>query len=71
MTRREPGDKRIRRWDGPATRRRFRRGAAATLDYILLMGVTLPAAAFTMWAGPRIIRLAYEMVYVLVVWPFM
>lgn len=48
-----------------------RRGAAATLDYVLVMGVILPAAAFSMWAGPRIIRLAYEMVYVLVVWPFM
>ncbi|MBC7353068.1 MAG: hypothetical protein H5U08_11970 [Thermogutta sp.] len=51
--------------------RRLRRGAVATLDYILLIGVILPAAAFTMWAGPRIIRLAYEMVYVLIVWPFM
>ncbi|ASV73850.1 hypothetical protein THTE_1248 [Thermogutta terrifontis] len=51
--------------------RRLRRGAAATLDYVLLIGVILPAAAFTMWAGPRIIRLAYEMVYVLLVWPFM
>lgn len=48
-----------------------RRGAAATLDYVLVMGVILPAAAFSIWAGPRIIRLAYEMVYVLVVWPFM
>ncbi|NMC21569.1 MAG: hypothetical protein GYA33_14260 [Thermogutta sp.] len=48
-----------------------RRGAAATLDYVLVMGVILPAAAFSMWAGPRIIRLAYEMVYVLLVWPFM
>jgi len=51
--------------------RRLRRGAVATLDYILLIGVILPAAAFTMWAGPRVIRLAYEMVYVLIVWPFM
>jgi len=49
---------------------RDRRGAVATLDYVLLMGVILPAAAFSMWAGPRIIRLAYEMAYVLVVWPF-
>ncbi|GAB4131199.1 hypothetical protein [Thermopirellula anaerolimosa] len=48
-----------------------RRGATATLDYVLVMGVILPAAAFSMWAGPRIIRLTYEMVYVLLVWPFM
>lgn len=71
MIRRSLVYNRPRGWDSPAARRRFRRGAAATLDYVLLMGVTLPAAAFTMWAGPRIIRLAYEMVYVLVVWPFM
>ncbi|MGB9687362.1 hypothetical protein [Thermogutta sp.] len=51
--------------------RHLRRGAVATLDYVLLIGVILPVAAFTMWAGPRIIRLAYEMVYVLLVWPFM
>lgn len=51
--------------------RRDRRGAAASLDYILLIGVILPAAAFTMWAGPRLIRLTYEMVYVLISWPFM
>jgi preprotein translocase subunit Sec63 len=51
--------------------RPLRRGAVATLDYVLLIGVILPVAAFTMWAGPRIIRLAYEMVYVLLVWPFM
>ncbi len=56
-----------RREYGPADRR----GAAATLDYVLVMWVIFPAAAFSMWAGPRIIRLAYEMAYVLLVWPFM
>ncbi len=50
---------------------RDRRGAVATLDYVLLLGVILPAAAFSMWAGPRIIRLTYDMVYVLLVWPFL
>lgn len=65
----------FRRQDGRTRlgdqRAQDRRGAAATLDYVLVMGVILPAAAFSMWAGPRIIRLAYEMVYVLMVWPFL
>jgi hypothetical protein len=41
------------------------------LDYILLLGVVAPAAAFIMWAGPQIMRLAYEMVCTLISWPFM
>jgi len=48
-----------------------RRAGAATLDYVLVLGVILPMVAFVMWAGPRIIRLAYEMIAVLVSWPFM
>jgi len=51
-------------------RHRGRRGLAS-LDYVLILGVVLPLVAFIMWAGPRIIRLAYEMVCVLVSWPFM
>lgn len=51
--------------------RRRRRLGAATVDYVLLLGVIFPLAAFIMWIGPRIIRLAYEMVCVLVSWPFM
>jgi hypothetical protein len=47
-----------------------RRGAAS-LDYVLVLGVILPLVAFIMWVAPRIIRLAYEMVCVLVSWPFM
>ncbi len=47
-----------------------RRGVAA-LDYVLVLAVILPAVAFVMWAGPRIIRLVNEMTCVLVSWPFM
>lgn len=47
------------------------RAGAAALDYVLVLGVILPLVAFVMWAGPRIIRLAYEMISVLVSWPFM
>ncbi len=47
------------------------RGGVAALDYVLVLGVILPAMAFIMWAGPRIIRLVNEMTCVLVSWPFM
>lgn len=54
-----------------AEQRLTRRGAVSTLDYVLLVGVILPVAAFCMWAGPRLIWLTYQMVYVLIGWPFM
>ncbi len=47
------------------------RTGAASLDYVLLLGVILPLVAFIFSVAPRIIRLAYEMVSVLVSWPFM
>jgi hypothetical protein len=71
----------IRNWDmlssdmlknnlqGEAARRC--RAGVASVDYVLVLGVILPLAAFILWVGPRIIRLAYEMVCVLVSWPFM
>ena len=40
-------------------RKSRRRAGAAALDYMLVLGVILPLAVFVMWAGPRIIRLAY------------
>ena len=52
-------------------RPRVRRAGVTSLDYVLLLAVVFPLAAFILWAGPRIIRLACEMVCVLVSWPFM
>ena len=52
-------------------RRRIKRTGAATLDYVLVLGVILPLAAFVLHVGPRIVRAAYEMVSVLISWPFM
>jgi hypothetical protein len=52
-------------------RRGRRRVGAAALDYMLVLCVILPLATFMMWIGPRIARLAYEMVCVLISWPFM
>ncbi len=48
-----------------------RRAGAAALDYVLVLGVILPMVAFILVIGPKIMRLAYEMVCVLVSWPFM
>jgi hypothetical protein len=48
-----------------------RRAGAASLDYVLVLGVMLPMLVVIFQIGPRIIRLAYEMVCVLVSWPFM
>lgn len=47
------------------------RMGAASLDYVLLLGVILPLAGFILTIAPRIIRLAYEMASVMISWPFM
>lgn len=47
-----------------------RRGSA-TLDYVLVMGVTLPLAAFVIRVAPKMMNLVYEMTCVLVGWPFL
>lgn len=55
---------------GREKRQRARRGVAA-FDYVLVLCVILPLMAFIMWVGPRIMNLAYQMVTMLVTWPFM
>ena len=52
-------------------RKSGRRRGLASLDYVLILAVILPMVALTMWMGPRIMRLVYEMVCVLISWPFM
>lgn len=47
------------------------RAGLASLDYVLVLGVILPMVAFIMWICPRIMGLVYEMVSVLISWPFM
>ena len=61
----------MRRWRWRLPGRAAARKGVASLDYVLVLGVILPLAAFILWAGPTIMRLAYEMVCVLVSWPFM
>ncbi len=60
----------MRRSEPTRTKHRARRGLA-TLDYVLLLGVIFPLAAFIFRVGPQIIRLTYEMVCAMISWPFM
>jgi len=48
-----------------------RRRGAASLDYMLVLGVILPLAVIVIPNGKRMIQLVYEMTTVLVSWPFM
>jgi hypothetical protein len=52
-------------------RARSGRRGAATLDYILLLCLIFPLGTFVFWAAPRLMNLVYEMLCVLVSWPFM
>ena len=47
------------------------RCGAATLDFVLVLGMLLPIAGLCVYLGGTIIKLAYEMICVLVSWPFM
>lgn len=51
-------------------KKKARRGAAV-LDFALVVGIILPMAAFVLWVAPRIILRVYEMISVIVSWPFM
>jgi hypothetical protein len=51
-------------------KRRNRRGAA-TIDYFLLMAVVLPLATFMMQIAPRIMRSVYDLLTIVVSWPFL
>lgn len=48
-----------------------RRAGLSSLDYVLVLGVILPLAAFVIPMGKRILQLVYEMITVLIAWPFM
>lgn len=52
-------------------RRGPQRAATATLDHVLILAFVLPMVVFIMRVGPRIIRAAYDVVCMLVSWPFM
>lgn len=48
-----------------------RRSGAATLDYVLVLGAILPLAGLSFYYCSRIMKAAYEMMCVLIAWPFM
>jgi hypothetical protein len=48
-----------------------RRSGAATLDYVLTLGAILPLAGLSFYYCSRIMKAAYEMMCVLIAWPFM
>ena len=53
-----------------AARRRARQGALSSLDYVLVLGVIFPMVLFIMKIAPMIIGYTYEMMFVLISWPF-
>lgn len=50
---------------------RSKRRGVGTLDYVLVLGVAFPCAGVCLYLGSQIIRLVYEMQYVLIEWPFL
>ena len=56
--------------DQMAARRRRRRGSAA-VDYFLVVGVVLPLPAFVLWIGPRAMQSVYDLLTIVVAWPFL
>ena len=51
--------------------RKARRRGASTIDYFLLICIVLPLAAFIMRIAPRAMQLVYDLLTVMVAWPFM
>jgi len=64
---RQPRREISRRRDG----RNRRRLGAATLDYVLVLGASLPMVAMSYYYSTKIIRAVYQMTCALVCWPFM
>ena len=50
--------------------RRAKRRGAASVDYVLVLGVILPLAGFLYAVAPKIMNLVYDMIGVLTAWPF-
>ncbi len=48
-----------------------RRRGVSTLDYVLVLGVVMPLALIVVPTGIRMVRAVYEMVVVMIAWPFL
>jgi hypothetical protein len=57
-------------WLTSSWRRRNTRRGVSALDYVLVLGVILPMVAFILTIAPQLIGSAFEMVCVLIAWPF-
>ncbi len=55
----------------PASQKSHRRGAAASLEYILALAIAFPLVGIVVTYGVRIIRSVYELICVWVAWPFL
>src|SRR5262245_13372526 len=51
--------------------RGWRRRGSATIDYFLIIAIVLPLAAFILRIGPRAIQSVYDLLTVVVAWPFL
>ena len=51
--------------------KRERRAGVTTLDYVLILGVILPMVAFMMTHGRAVIGVVYQILCVLISWPFL
>ena len=51
--------------------RRHRRRGSATIDYFLIICIVLPLAALVLHFGPRAMHSVYDMLTVVVAWPFL
>jgi len=52
-------------------RERGNRRGSATIDYFLLICIIVPLAAFILRIAPRAMQLVYDLLTVMVAWPFM
>ena len=50
---------------------RLKRRGSATIDYFLLIAIILPLAAFLFRIAPRAMHSVYDLLTVLVAWPFL
>ena len=48
-----------------------RRRGSATIDYFLIICIVLPLAALVLHFGPRAMHSVYDMLTVVVAWPFL
>jgi hypothetical protein len=55
----------------PARRLHAKRRGSSTIDYFLLVAIVLPLAAFLFRVAPRAMHSVYDLLTVVVAWPFL